>query len=310
MPICHRGSGDAVSKFGATAPMSTNPSGHEMVPEQQRDRDGGVAFPRKVWPHSCDWQPERQLMLKQNKSPHALLSCKSEFNREGMNQNQIRMEIPKTKTMMATVNIVPHASHGGPTFGAEIRVDRGGALSLVSEDWAKCFGVVEEPDTKPIKRVLDNRALDCTGMVSFTAEYGGNTKVVLAWISLTAREQLWLSYQVQRDLGLDFAVLPSGSVVDPDPDPGDKKRPLGLNNEAYEVVRLANPQEIRSPGVPRQEYDPLDLGPSVKLFKPPSKVGSTTVKSWVVPDFTVDVNSNAITQNKEASKTGFAGTQS
>ena len=48
------------------------------------------------------------------------------------------------------------------------------------------------------------------------------------------------------------------------------------------------------------------LKPAVKLFKLPSKVGSTTVKSWVVPDFSVDVNSNDVALNKEASKTSFS----
>ena len=28
---------------------------------------------------------------------------------------------------------------------------------------------------------------------------------------------------MQRELGLDFAVLPDGGVVEPDPDPGDDK---------------------------------------------------------------------------------------
>ena len=148
--------------------------GHGMVPEQQRNRDGGVAFPREVWPHLSDWQPERQLMLKQNKSPHAFLSCKSEFDREGADQKTKRTK------MTATVTIIPHAPHGGQALDAEIWVDTGCALSLVSTDWAPRFGGVENPDPKPIIRQADNKVLECTGRVSFKAEYGGNSTVVTA----------------------------------------------------------------------------------------------------------------------------------
>jgi hypothetical protein len=38
-----------------------------------------------------------------------------------------------------------------------------------------------------------------------------------------------------------------------------EKVPLGLNNEAYEIIRLATWQEIRSPGDPERTRDPLDF---------------------------------------------------
>jgi hypothetical protein len=73
---------------------------------------------------------------------------------------------------------------------------------------------------------------------------------------------------------------------------------LGLNNKAYEVVRLAKPQEVRSPGVSDQDNDPLALSPTVKLYKLPDNVNS-----WVH----LDVNSNAINPGQDTSKNDIAG---
>ena len=92
----------------------------EPVPEQRRDGDGGVAFLRKIWPHLSDWQPGRQLTLRQNKhgGQHVYLSHENQFDWEGTDRNRIPTE--KAITMTATVKVVPHSSHGGLPFEIDI----------------------------------------------------------------------------------------------------------------------------------------------------------------------------------------------
>ena len=67
-----------------------------------RDRDGSVAFPREIWPHSVDriWQPGCQLMLKHGKHgrQHVYLSPENQFVREGPNTNQSQKERETTMT--------------------------------------------------------------------------------------------------------------------------------------------------------------------------------------------------------------------
>jgi hypothetical protein len=74
------------------------------------------------------------------------------------------------------------------------------------------------------------------------------------------------------------------------------RRPLGLNNKAYEVVRLAKSQEVKD-GVPDQDEDPLALSPTVELYKLPGGINS-----WVH----LDVNSNAIDPGQDMSKSDIA----
>ena len=66
------------------------------------------------------------------------------------------------------------------------------------------------------------------------------------------------------------------------------RRPLGLNNKAYEVLKLAKPQEVKD-GVRDQDGDPLTLRPTVELYKLPSGIAS-----WVH----IDINSNAMDRAK------------
>jgi hypothetical protein len=90
----------------------------------------------------------------------------------------------------------------GETFSAEVWVDPGCGVLLVSANWAERFGKVENPDPKPIIRQADGHILECTGRVTFSAEYGVNRAVVAAWISPTIEKKLWVSFHVQRDLPL------------------------------------------------------------------------------------------------------------
>ena len=66
----------------------------------------------------------------------------------------------------------------GETFSAEVWVDPGCGVLLVSANWAERFGTVENPDPKPMIRQADGEVLECTGRVTFKAEYGVNTAVV------------------------------------------------------------------------------------------------------------------------------------
>ena len=125
--------------------------------------------------------------------------------------------------MTATVQIVPMTGQG-ETFSAKVWVDPGCGLSLVSADWAERFGMVENPDLKPIIRSWrDGKTLECTGRVTFSAKYGVNKAVVAAWISPTIKKKLWVSFQAQRDLGLVFVAPPEDFPTPINPDPDDKR---------------------------------------------------------------------------------------
>ena len=128
--------------------------------------------------------------------------------------------------MTATMQIVPMTGQG-ETFSAKVRVDTGCGISLVSDNWAERFGTVENPDPRPIIRSWrGGQTLECTGRVTFSAEYGVNKAVIAAWVSPTIKQTLWVSFQAQRDLGLVIMAPPEDFPTPINPDPGDKRRSL------------------------------------------------------------------------------------
>ena len=177
-------------------------------------------------------------------------------------------------TMTATVQIVPMTGQG-ETFRAEVWVDTGCDLSLVSADWAERFGTVENPDPKPVIRQTDGEILECTGRVTFRAEYRVNKAVVVAWVSPTIKRKLWVSFHVQRDLGMVFVVPPEDFSTPIDPEPGDRRcKLLGIGADSGVEPRFMAPffMEWKREAVLRQTGNIYDV-----YYIPPQS-GTTRVE--------------------------------
>jgi hypothetical protein len=172
-----------------------------VVPELRRD--GDVAFPWEIWPHSSDCirQPGRQLTLTQNEHgrQHVCLSQENQFGQEGTNGDWSPKE--KAANMTAVVKIVPHPFHGGEPFERDVWLDTGVNWSLVSADLAELCGKVDDKNLSPLVACANSQVIRCTGLVTFNVEFEGNSMVVLAWVSPSIQGEVLLGYQTLVELG-------------------------------------------------------------------------------------------------------------
>jgi hypothetical protein len=133
---------------------------------------------------------------------------------------------------------------------------------MVSADWAERFGTVENPDPKPVIRQTDGEILECTGRVTFRAKYRVNKAVVVAWVSPTIKRKLWVSFHVQRDLGMVFVVPPEDFSTPIDPEPGDRRCKLpGIGADSGVEPRFMAPffMEWKREAVLRQTGNIYDV---------------------------------------------------
>ena len=77
-------------------------------------------------------------------------------------------------------------------------MDTGATRTLVSENLAHLCGTTGDTNTSPLM----------TGMVTFTAEFAGNSAVVTAWVSLSLQGMIIFGYQTLTDLGFIALELP------------------------------------------------------------------------------------------------------
>ena len=201
-----------------------------MLPKHylNRDGDGGLAFPRVIWPHlgDCIWQFGCQLTLKQGEHgrQHVYLSSENQFVREGPNTNQSQKE--RATTMTAVVRIIPYPFYGGEPFERDFWLNTRATRLLASEDLAELFGMVDDTNPSLLVAAANGQVIRCTRMVTLTIEFEGNSTVVSAWVSPSIQGEVLLGYQTLIDLGLIQASTAATKFFpEPKPDPKENNDP-------------------------------------------------------------------------------------
>ena len=102
--------------------------------------------------------------------------------------------------MMRNVTIIPNGR--GATYKKDCLPDTGCTQSLISEDIVRGTGMRVDTSAKKKIRAVNDQKLECSGTVTFTAEYEGRSTVVSALVSSSIQDKILLSWKALVELGV------------------------------------------------------------------------------------------------------------
>ena len=108
--------------------------------------------------------------------------------------------------MMRDVKVTPH--DGKAPFVLDMCPDTGCTQSMISEDVVSCQQLTVDTRLRKRVRAVNNQTLDCSGTVTFDIEFKGRSTEVIALVSSSITEEVLLSWQILKKLG----VIPDGGL--------------------------------------------------------------------------------------------------
>ena len=117
---------------------------------------------------------------------------------------------PDPTPVIEDIKIFP--SDGGVPFTFRMRLDTGCAVSLISEGVVTCQGLTVDTTSRKKIRTASGRVLDNSGTVTFGVGFRGKATEVVAAVSSLIEDEIMLSWQVLRKLGVSLNVNNHGNT--------------------------------------------------------------------------------------------------
>ena len=117
---------------------------------------------------------------------------------------------PDPTPVIEDIKIFP--SDGGVPFTFRMRLDTGCAVSLISEDVVTHQGLTVDTTSRKKIRMASGRVLDNSGTVTFGVGFREKAAEVVAAVSSSIKDEIMLSWQVLRKLGVSLKVENHGNI--------------------------------------------------------------------------------------------------
>jgi hypothetical protein len=135
--------------------------------------------------------------------------------------------------MMRGVKVTPH--DGKAPFVFNMCPDTGFTQSMISENVVSCQNLAVDTRLGKRVRAVNNQKLECSGTVTFGIEFKGRSTEVVALVSLSITEEVLLSWQILKKLGV---------IPDDFPEPEARAAVLTASSESN-IKAISNGKEAR-----------------------------------------------------------------